>query len=72
MKSAKQERPLWAQASLSTVKGLLMFGIGLGLTLAAVTARWPCMRTSAMTFLMWRSLRTLSRRWCGTRDTVTP
>lgn len=38
MKSAKQERPLWAQASLWTIKGLLMFGIGLGLTLAAVTA----------------------------------
>lgn len=38
MKSAKRERPLWAQASLWTIKGLLMFGIGLGLTLAAVTA----------------------------------
>ncbi|MBB6179990.1 hypothetical protein [Pseudorhizobium flavum] len=38
MKSAKQARPLWAQASLWTIKGLLMFGIGLGFTLALVTA----------------------------------
>lgn len=38
MKLAKHERPLWAQASLWTIKGLLMFAIGLGLTLALVTA----------------------------------
>ena len=38
MMSAKQERRLWALAALWTIKGLLMFGIGLGLTLAAVTA----------------------------------
>jgi len=38
MTSAKEERPLWAQAAIYAIKGLLMFGIGLGLMLAAVTA----------------------------------
>ena len=37
-KSAKRQRPAWAHALFYTIKGLLMFGIGLGLTLTIVGA----------------------------------
>lgn len=37
-KTVKREWSLWAQAAIYTIKGLVAFGIGLGLTLALVAA----------------------------------
>ena len=37
-KTVKREWSLWAQAAIYTIKGIVAFGIGLGLTLALVAA----------------------------------